>query len=165
MTRAQREKPGRRLKVAVTDARGRRIRRGPGARLGSWLSGAAPPSTRGRVDVALVTDDRMKNLNRKFRGKNRVTDVLSFPPSEPDHVRARGAVSEKFLGDLAIALGAAARQARQLGHPVAVELRILALHGLLHLLGYDHETDRGEMGRLEDHLRRRAGLPSGLIAR
>jgi len=68
-------------------------------------------------------------------------------------------------GDLAIARGLAGRQARELGHPVAVEVRVLALHGLLHLLGYDHETDRGAMARLEERIRRRMGLPSGLIAR
>ena len=69
------------------------------------------------------------------------------------------------LGDVAIAVGVARRRARKLGHSLATELRILALHGLLHLLGYDHEADQGEMGRLEDRLRRRAGLPSTLIAR
>ena len=69
------------------------------------------------------------------------------------------------LGDIAIAAGLARRQARQRGHSLPTEVRILALHGLLHLLGYDHEADRGQMGRLEDRLRRRAGLPSALIAR
>ena len=69
------------------------------------------------------------------------------------------------LGDVAIAVGVARRQARKLGHSLATELRVLALHGLLHLLGYDHEADQGEMGRLEDRLRRHAGLPSALIAR
>jgi probable rRNA maturation factor len=86
--------------------------------------------------------------------------VLSFPPDA-----GASGPSRLFLGDLAIAKGVAARQARQLGHSLQTELRILALHGLLHLLGYDHETDRGEMGRLEDQLRQRAGLPAGLIAR
>ena len=69
------------------------------------------------------------------------------------------------LGDLAIAMGVAARQARAEGHDVVTELRILALHGLLHLLGYDHERDRGTMRTEEDRLRRRAGLPAGLITR
>ena len=71
----------------------------------------------------------------------------------------------RFLGDIAIAAGVARRQARAHGHPLRTEVRTLALHGLLHLLGYDHETDRGEMRRLEERLRERAGLGSGLIAR
>jgi probable rRNA maturation factor len=107
-----------------------------------------------------MSDAAMRRLNKQFRGKNMATDVLSFPP---DAVAAGS--NRSFLGDLAIARGTAARQARQLGHSLQTELRILALHGLLHLLGYDHETDRGEMGRLEDQLRQRAGLPAGLIAR
>jgi probable rRNA maturation factor len=69
------------------------------------------------------------------------------------------------LGDIAIARGVAVRQARQLGHTEAIEVKTLALHGLLHLLGYDHERDRGQMRRAEDRLRRKAGLPGGLIAR
>ena len=77
----------------------------------------------------------------------------------------RKAQSARFLGDIVIARGVAARQARALGHPVRTELRILALHGLLHLLGYDHEVDEGRMARMETRLRRRAGLPGGLIAR
>jgi probable rRNA maturation factor len=79
--------------------------------------------------------------------------VLSFP--------AEG----ESLGDIAIASGIAARQAAEAGHSVSIELRVLALHGLLHLLGYDHETDHGEMSRVEERLRRRAGLPGGLIGR
>jgi probable rRNA maturation factor len=69
------------------------------------------------------------------------------------------------LGEIAIALGVARRQAAEIGHPLGTELRILALHGLLHLLGYDHETDQGDMRRAEERLRRAAGLPTGLIAR
>ena len=105
----------------------------------------------------------MRRLNREFRRRDKVTDVLSFLP-DAGAPKARGS-NRRFLGDLAIAKGIAARQARQLGHSVQTELRILALHGLLHLMGYDHETDRGQMGRLEDQLRQRAGLPAGLIAR
>jgi probable rRNA maturation factor len=85
--------------------------------------------------------------------------VLSFPAD----VRPDG--TPKILGDIAISLDTASRQAAAQGHSLAVELRILALHGLLHLLGYDHETDQGDMRRLEERLRRRVGLPAGLIAR
>ena len=144
--------------VAVTDARGRQIP--GGAALGRWLARHAPRGAAGHLTIAIVSDAAMRRLNKQFRSKDMATDVLSFPP---DAV-ASGS-NRSFLGDLAIARGIAARQARQLGHSLQTELRILALHGLLHLLGYDHETDRGEMGRLEDRLRQRAGLPAGLIAR
>jgi probable rRNA maturation factor len=105
----------------------------------------------------------MHAMNRGFRGVDRPTDVLSFGGADDSTRRSfRGS---RFLGDIAIARGVAARQAREQGHSVRTELRILALHGLLHLLGYDHHADRGEMARLEEQLRRRAGLPAGLIAR
>lgn len=147
-----------RLHVSVTDARGRPLRAGG---LGAWLSRAAPKSARGDVSVALVSNATMRRLNREFRRVDHATDVLSFPAAPAPRGRRRAA----HLGDLAVALGVARRQARQMGHPVGVELRILALHGLLHLLGYDHETDQGEMKRVEERLRRRARLPVGLIAR
>ena len=144
--------------------------------LGAWLARAAPPGARGAVTVALVPDVTMKALNRRFRRVNRATDVLSFPAEEtPADQRTkskeRKALSHKVLGltpelgEIVIARGMASRQARWSGHPVRIELRILALHGLLHLLGYDHEVDRGQMARVEGRLRRRAGLPEGLIAR
>jgi len=106
------------------------------------------------VTIALITNPAMRRLNRDYRGTDYPTDVLSFPAEE------RGC-----LGDIAIAKGVAARQARTLGHTVETELKVLALHGLLHLLGHDHETDTGEMALVEERLRRKAGLPSGLIAR
>ena len=106
------------------------------------------------MTVAVVPDGRVRALNYRYRRKDRVTDVLSFVAEE------RGA-----LGDVVIAAGLAARQARQAGHSLAVELRVLALHGLLHLLGYDHETDDGRMARLERRLRRKGGLVEGLIER
>ena len=71
----------------------------------------------------------------------------------------------RFLGDVVIASGVAARQAREAGHSLATELKVLSLHGLLHLLGHDHETDNGAMARLEQRLRKKAGLPHGLIER
>jgi probable rRNA maturation factor len=122
--------------------------------LGSWLSRAAPASARGEVTVALVSDARMRTLNRSFRGKDYATDVLSFPTDE-----------QGSLGDIVIATGVAHRQADDAGHSVATELKVLALHGLLHLLGYDHETDKGAMARREATLRKKAGLTEGLIAR
>lgn len=136
------------LAVTVTDRLGRRITRGPAADLGRWLRRAAPARAKGAVSIAIISDTAMRRLNRTYRRKDRATDVLSFPPR-----------------DIAIARGVAARQAREHGHDLRLEMRILALHGLLHLLGYDHDTDRGEMGRIEERLRRRAGLPSGLISR
>jgi len=111
---------------------------------------------RGRLFCCLVTsDDHLQQLNRDFRGKDYPTDVLSFPSSSPD-----GA-----LGDLAISVHRAAEQAREHGHDTNAELRILLLHGVLHLLGYDHETDRGRMRRAESRWRKQLGLPSGLIER
>src|SRR5687767_1295648 len=122
--------------------------------LGPWLSKIAPASARGDVCVALVSDLRMRALNRQFRGKDRVTDVLSFP------AQTRG-----FLGDIVIASGVAKKQAKAAGHSLNIEFRVLALHGLLHLLGYDHDSDDGKMARIEARLRKKAGLPEGLIER
>lgn len=103
----------------------------------------------------------MRALNRTYRGADYATDVLSFPaeanPSAGGH--------DSFLGDIVVASGVAARQARAEGHDLPTELRVLALHGLLHLLGYDHEADRGEMAAYERRLRRRGGLGAGLIER
>src|SRR5580765_5164758 len=126
--------------------------RAPG--LASWLASIAPSRARGTVTVAIVSDARARALNRQYRRKDKATDVLSFPSDE------RG-----YLGDVVIAAGVAARQAREGGHTLATELRVLALHGLLHLLGYDHERDDGRMARLERRLRRRGGLEEGLIER
>lgn len=111
----------------------------------------------GEVDVLLASDRRLRQLNREFRGKDKATDVLSFPAAEE--------VAEEHAGDLAISLDTAARQAREHGHTLRDEVRVLLLHGLLHLNGMDHETDRGEMAEREAELRRKLRLPSGLIAR
>jgi probable rRNA maturation factor len=127
--------------------------------LAPWLAKIAPASARGDVCVALVSDARMKALNRQFRGKDAVTDVLSFPA----HPGPRS--SAKFLGDIVIASGVAKKQAKSAGHSLKIEIRILALHGLLHLLGFDHDADDGKMARVEARLRRKAGLPEGLIER
>jgi len=126
--------------------------------LGPWLARWAPASARGDVSIAVVSDRRMRALNRQFRGQDRTTDVLSFPATHMPGVST-------FLGDIVIASGVASRQARDAGHPLGTELKVLALHGLLHLLGYDHETDEGKMARAEARLRKKAGLREGLIER
>lgn len=147
-----------RLRVNVACPDGEDSPRG----LGPWLTRIAPASAKGDVCVALVSDTRMRALNRQFRGKDKVTDVLSFPadPSTPLRARTRG-----FLGDIVIASGVAKKQAKAAQHSLNIEIRVLALHGLLHLLGYDHDSDDGKMGRIEARLRRKAGLPEGLIER
>jgi probable rRNA maturation factor len=152
MATADRRPPAKgRLNVVVTSPDGSKISpRG----LATWLQKAAPARARGEVTVALISDARMRTLNRAYRGKDYATDVLSFPIDDGT-----------FLGDIAIATGVAERQADEAGHPVGTELKILALHGLLHLLGYDHERDSGEMKRAEIRLRRAAGLKEGLIER
>jgi ssRNA-specific RNase YbeY (16S rRNA maturation enzyme) len=202
------------LKVDIVDERGRRRQvRG----LAAWLRRIAPSRARGAVTIVLVSDPRMRALNRTYRGKDYATDVLSFPafaPSEPAGASAgqapqlapspeprvrrprlapspqprvrssrlapspqprvrssRLAPSRQplaptgFLGDIVIARGVAKRQARAAGHPALDELRLLALHGLLHLLGYDHERDNGRMRRVERRLRLTGGLRQGLIER
>lgn len=171
------------LRVVVTDGRGR-VRRAD--RLRRWLAGVAPRSACGEVVIALVCDRKMRDLNRRYRAVDRPTDVLSFPATAavaPDagiepvgHVTDNGdgpyppgagagaspepvdGAHQDHLGDIVIATGVARRQAREAGHPLGTELRCLALHGLLHLLGYDHERDTGQMERLERRLRRRGGL-------
>jgi probable rRNA maturation factor len=133
-------------------------------RLAAWLASTAPAAARGTVTVAIVSDARVRALNRQYRMKDHATDVLSFPASA-SRLR-RGKPDERgYLGDVVIAAGVAARQARHAGHSLGTELRVLALHGVLHLLGYDHERDDGRMARLERRLRKRGGLREGLIER
>jgi probable rRNA maturation factor len=139
------------MTVTVTGHVGAPVRV-PGLR--AWLGSVAPARARGEVSVAFVSDAGMRVLNRTHRGQNYATDVLSFPAGEA-----------AFLGDIVIATGVARRQALAAGHPFGVEARVLALHGLLHLLGYDHETDGGAMSRLETRLRRKGGLRESLIER
>ena len=144
------EPPSRRkLNVDVVASRGVRV---PG--LATWLSRIAPARAKGRAVVAITSDARVRGLNRRFRAADYATDVLSFPSDERD-----------YLGDIVIAAGVARRQARAAGHAFTTEVRILALHGLLHLLGYDHEHDDGRMARVEARLRRKGGLAAGLIER
>jgi probable rRNA maturation factor len=111
----------------------------------------------GAVDVLLADDRTLRRLNREFRGKDKATDVLSFP--------AAAEMSGELAGDLAISVETAARQAREYGHSLRDEVRVLLLHGLLHLSGMDHETDRGEMAAREAELRERLRLKGGLITR
>jgi probable rRNA maturation factor len=111
---------------------------------------------RSTVTVLVTGNSEIRALNSRFRGKNRSTDVLSFPSL---------GCAEAFAGDIAVSLDIAARNARALGHSVHDELKILVLHGILHLAGYDHESDKGEMADQEQRLRRRLGLPAALIER
>ena len=106
----------------------------------------------GELAVVLAGDRTLRSLNARYRGKDKPTDVLSFP----------GPGGEAGLGDVVISLDTAERNARALGRTLPQEVDVLALHGFLHVLGYDHETDDGTMDRLEARLRRRLlGVPSG----
>jgi probable rRNA maturation factor len=153
-------------------------RRVPRTALREFLEEITRRVARGRGVVCLIADDReLRRLNRQFRGKNYATDVLSFPSGSafvngsdleeqalhsvaPQRRSARG-----LLGEIAISIDRAAAQAAEHGHSLTDELRILMLHGALHLAGFDHEKDSGEMGRAEARWRKRLGLPSGLIER
>ena len=112
---------------------------------------------RGAVSVLVTSSRELQGLNHRFRGKNKPTDVLSFP--------AMPGLMRGFAGDVAISAEIAAGTARRLGHTVAEEIRILTLHAVLHLAGYDHELDDGEMEHKEAHLRKSLGLPVGLLER
>lgn len=118
----------------------------------------------GEVHVLLADDATLKRLNKTFRGKDKATDVLSFPAG-PSTVFFGEPDAPELAGDLAVSLETASRQASRFGHTLADEVRILLLHGLLHLAGFDHETDSGEMAAREGGLREQLGLPAGLIAR
>ena len=137
-------------------------------RLRPWIEGAveqlAPQAT--SLAVRFLSDRAMRVLNRDFRGKDKSTDVLSFPgelegiPGEPVGDLHPLPGGELHLGDIAIAVPTARRQARERGHDVARELKVLLLHGLLHCLGYDHETDDGTMERTEHDWREQLIGPS-----
>jgi probable rRNA maturation factor len=124
--------------------------------LRDFLSQLTRRVVRGRTITCLIANDsEVRRLNRFFRGKDQATDVLSFPPAN-----ANG-----LAGDIAISIDRARIQATERGHSLADELRILMLHGALHLAGMDHESDSGEMARAESRWRKKLGLPSGLIER
>jgi len=113
----------------------------------------------GQVTVLLTSDQMLRSLNRRFRRKNKATDVLSFP------VDATASGAEDIAGDLAISVPTARRQAAGQGHSLSTEIKVLILHGLLHLAGYDHEADTGQMAQREQFLRSKLRLPLGLIER
>jgi probable rRNA maturation factor len=114
----------------------------------------------GRVDVLVASSGALRSLNQRFRGKDKATDVLSFPCDS-----ALQSDKARLAGEIAISADIAARNAVQLGHSPAQEIKILTLHGILHLAGFDHERDNGEMARKELRLRQALGLPAGLIER
>jgi probable rRNA maturation factor len=136
---------------AVTSSLGKRD-------LNRFLAAAAEAlGLAGESSVLLTGDDRLRALNLQFRGMDKPTDVLSFP-SLPEAEVGGG-------GDLAISLETASAQAANHGHTLQMEVKILILHGLLHLAGYDHERDKGQMRRRETRLRKQFALPAGLVER
>ena len=139
------------------DVQGRVSGSPPPARVRKLLTQAsrATRSGAGEVSVLFCADARMRRLNRRYRGKDRSTDVLAFPAGEGGN---------GFLGDIVISIPYAGREARRRSDSRAREVDRLLLHGFLHLMGYDHETDDGEMEALERRLRRRlriADPPAG----
>jgi len=113
-------------------------------------------SLEGTVDVLVTGNRELRLLNNRFLGKDKATDVLSFPTERTE---------SRCAGEIAISAEIASQNAQRLGHDIPQEIKILALHGILHLAGYDHERDKGEMARKELRLRTKLNLPSGLIER
>ncbi len=141
---ARRSSPDGTVELVVIDRQ--RTRRIAHARLRRIVAGAGRAmKAAGEVALLLTGDRAVRALNRRYRGKDKPTDVLSFP----------GPGGEAGLGDIVISVETAARNAREHGRTLPQELDILALHGFLHVLGYDHETDDGTMDRIERRLRRR----------
>ena len=140
--------------VIVAKQRARRVPPAPLASFVRRVARKAPPTRATGVAIVLAGDATLRRLNREFRGKDATTDVLSFASGGetfPDGSRP--------LGEIVISVAQAARQAGAIGHSLSRELRVLAIHGYLHLLGYDHEVDDGTMMRLQARLQR-ALLPS-----
>jgi probable rRNA maturation factor len=127
----------------------------------------------GEVNILLTGDSEMQRLNLQFRRKDKPTDVLSFPAAQPPEAgdqrqRPEGhplAHTRCQAGDIAISIQTARAQAAEIGHDLLTEVKVLILHGMLHLAGHDHEIDRGQMSRLEQKLRTELNLPAGLIER
>jgi len=141
--------------IVIDRQRGRRVSRAGFSPFLRRLTRELPAEDCASLAVCLVSDRAMRRFNRQFRGSDASTDVLAFSgEGEPDEA---GLV---HLGDIVISVPTAARQAREAGHSLARELRILALHGYLHLLGYDHETDDGSMRRLQARMLRRLSSPA-----
>jgi probable rRNA maturation factor len=115
---------------------------------------------RGTLNVLVTNNHEVRSLNRRFRGIDKATDVLSFPAADAKH-----ALGIRSAGEIAISAAIARDNAQRLGHTIADEIKILVLHGILHLAGYDHEHDSGEMARKENALRRELGLDQSLIER
>lgn len=137
--------------TVLNQQRGHRIAAAPLVGFLERVGRQVPPEEPASMAVALVSDRRMREYNRRYRRRDAATDVLSFP--DDDGRPAPG--GERYLGDVIIAVPTAARQARELGHSLAREVKLLALHGYLHLLGYDHERDDGTMLRLQRRVARR----------
>jgi probable rRNA maturation factor len=125
----------------------------------------AAAGLKGSVDVLLTGDEEIRGLNKKFRGKDKPTDVLSFPALQAAGRAGKTAGASRTAGDLAISVETAAVQAKAYGHSTMEEAKILMLHGVLHLAGHDHAHDSGEMQRLEEKLRRQLKLPPSLTER
>jgi probable rRNA maturation factor len=116
----------------------------------------------GKVNVLVTSSGSMRSLNLRFRGKNKPTDVLSFPANASPRKKGN---KPPLAGEIAISADIALENAHRLQHPPALEIKVLILHGILHLAGYDHERDNGEMARKETSLRRTLNLPDALIER
>lgn len=117
---------------------------------------------RGRVNVLVTSSTAMRSLNLRFREKDKPTDVLTFPSESSSHRTGRRV---QLAGEIAISADIARHNAAQMGHSPALEIKVLALHGILHLAGLDHERDNGKMARKEAHLRGVLRLPTALIER
>lgn len=117
---------------------------------------------RAPVNVLITSSSAVRALNRQFRSQNKATDVLSFPSPASNHDSRS---QPRLAGEVAISADIALQNSIRLGHPAAQEIKILALHGILHLAGFDHERDNGEMARKEQTLRRALKLPAALIER
>lgn len=128
------------------------------SKLSEFLCDVQRQVARSPFSVRLVSDRSIRRFNKQFRGQDKATDVLSFPAGE-------GQGEEHYLGDILISVETARKNATRFGVKLDQELKLLALHGILHLMGYDHESDRGQMARLESKWRLRLGLPVSLIER